>query len=78
METRCAIAEILPDGTIEITTSSQAPFMVKKLIAAYFGEDVGKIVVHTPLVGGAYGGKAAVQLEVLAYLASKAVGGKSC
>lgn len=77
METRCVIAEILPDGIIEITTSSQAPFMVKKLLASYFDEDVGKIVVRTPLVGGAYGGKAAVQLEVLAYLASKAVGGKA-
>ncbi|MCM2533111.1 xanthine dehydrogenase family protein molybdopterin-binding subunit [Neobacillus pocheonensis] len=75
METRCSIAEILPDGTIKITTSSQAPFMVKKLIADYFNEDVGKIIVETPLVGGAYGGKAAVQLEILAYLGSKAVGG---
>ncbi|WP_342042345.1 xanthine dehydrogenase family protein molybdopterin-binding subunit [Bacillus sp. OTU2372] len=76
METRCATAEIKPDGTIMIMTSSQAPFMVKQLIANYFKEDIGKIVVQTPLVGGAYGGKAAVQLEVLAYLASKAVGGK--
>ncbi|PFN97791.1 aldehyde oxidase [Bacillus sp. AFS076308] len=76
IETRCATAEIKPDGTIMIMTSSQAPFMVKELIAQYFKEDIGKIVVHTPLVGGAYGGKAAVQLEVLAYLASKAVGGK--
>jgi CO/xanthine dehydrogenase Mo-binding subunit len=76
METRCSIAEIRPDGNINITTSSQAPFMVKKLIADYFDEDIGKIIVHTPLVGGAYGGKAPVQLEVLAYLASKAVGGK--
>ena len=33
-------------------------------------------IVKTPLVGGAYGGKAAVQLEVIAYLASKAVGGR--
>jgi CO/xanthine dehydrogenase Mo-binding subunit len=76
METRCATAEILPDGNIHITTSSQAPFMVKQLIASYFKEDIGKIVVDTPLVGGAYGGKASVQLEILAYLASKAVGGK--
>lgn len=76
METRCATAEIMPDGNIMIMTSSQAPFMVKRLIADYFGEDMGKITVTTPLVGGAYGGKAAVQLEVLAYLASKAVGGK--
>jgi CO/xanthine dehydrogenase Mo-binding subunit len=76
METRCATAEIRPDGTILIMTSSQAPFMVKQLIAQYFNEEMGKVIVHTPLVGGAYGGKAAVQLEVLAYLGSKAVGGK--
>lgn len=76
IETRCAFAEIFPDGTIHITTSSQAPFMVKRLIADYFGEDMGKIIVHTPLVGGAYGGKASVQLELLAYLATKAVQGK--
>ncbi|HEY2422242.1 MAG TPA: xanthine dehydrogenase family protein molybdopterin-binding subunit [Neobacillus sp.] len=75
IETRCSIAEIRPDGQITITTSSQAPFMVKRLLADYFGEEMGKIVVHTPLVGGAYGGKAPVQLELLAYLASKAVGG---
>lgn len=75
METRCSIAEILPDGTIKIMTSSQAPFMVKQLIAGYFNEDIGKIIVETPLVGGAFGGKASVQLEILAYLGSKAVGG---
>ncbi|MGJ7909758.1 xanthine dehydrogenase family protein molybdopterin-binding subunit [Neobacillus sp. LXY-1] len=75
METRCATAEISPDGNIIIMTSSQAPFMVKQLISEYFGEDMGKVIVHTPLVGGAYGGKASVQLEVLAYLASKEVGG---
>ncbi|MBI0577037.1 xanthine dehydrogenase family protein molybdopterin-binding subunit [Neobacillus cucumis] len=76
IETRCSICEILPDGIINITTSSQAPFMVKRLISDYFGEDMGKIVVYTPFVGGAYGGKAPVQLEVFAYLASKAVGGR--
>ncbi|MDN3015240.1 xanthine dehydrogenase family protein molybdopterin-binding subunit [Paenibacillus sp. BSR1-1] len=76
METRCATAEIMPDGNIIIMTSSQAPFMVKRLISDYFGEDLGKIIVHTPFVGGAYGGKAPVQLEILAYLASKEVGGK--
>ena len=42
--------------------------MVKRLIARYFKEDLGKIVVETPLVGGAYEGKASVQLEILAYL----------
>ncbi|WP_134703153.1 xanthine dehydrogenase family protein molybdopterin-binding subunit [Ammoniphilus sp. YIM 78166] len=76
METRCSFAEIQSDGKIIITTSSQAPFMVKKLISAYFGVEVGNIIVHTPLVGGAYGGKASVQYEILTYMASKAVGGR--
>lgn len=75
IETRCATAEIFPDGNILIMTSSQAPFMVKRLIASYFNEDIGKIIVETPFVGGAYGGKAPVQLEILAYLGSKSVGG---
>ncbi|MED1201596.1 xanthine dehydrogenase family protein molybdopterin-binding subunit [Heyndrickxia acidicola] len=76
METRCAIAEIRPNGEIVIITSSQAPYMVKNLINEYFGEPLGNIIVETPLVGGGYGGKASVQQEILAYLASKAVGGK--
>ncbi|SDM93694.1 CO or xanthine dehydrogenase, Mo-binding subunit [Fictibacillus solisalsi] len=76
METRCSTAEIHPDGNVYIMTSSQAPFMVKRLIHEYFGVDIGKIIVETPLVGGAYGGKASIQLELLAFIASMAVGGR--
>lgn len=76
METRSAIAEIRPDGYIHIESSTQAPFAVKKFMGLYFGFDPGWIVVKTPLVGGAYGGKAAIQLELVAYLASRAVGGR--
>ena len=76
METRSAIAEIRPDGRVLIETSSQNPFTVKKYLARYFGIEPGFIVVRTPLVGGAYGGKTAIQLEPLVYLASRAVGGR--
>lgn len=76
METRCATAEIRPDGHILITSSSQAPYMIKKLMSEYFKLDAGKIIVTTPLVGGGYGGKVPTQLEIIAYLASKAVGGR--
>ncbi|MFS1511432.1 xanthine dehydrogenase family protein molybdopterin-binding subunit [Chengkuizengella sp. SCS-71B] len=76
METRCAIAEIREDETIVIHSSSQSPFMIKKLMHNYFDIDVGKVIVNTPLVGGGYGGKASVQLELIAYLASKAVNGR--
>lgn len=76
MEPRCSLAEIKDDGKIMITSSSQGPFMIKRLISQYFGIEMGNVIVNTPFVGGAYGGKAAVQLELLAYIASKAVGGR--
>lgn len=76
LEVRNVRVGIRPDGRVIIHTSSQAPFIVRKLISRYFGVDEGKIIVITPYVGGAFGGKAAVQLEFIAYLASKAVGGK--
>lgn len=76
METRSARAEILPDGQIIIHTASQGPFPVRKIISEHFGVEMGKVVVHVPLVGGGYGGKAAVDLEFLAVMASQAVGGQ--
>lgn len=76
METRSARAEILLDGQIVIYTSSQSPFGVRKMISQHFGVDLGQVVVHVPLVGGGYGGKAPVQLEFLAVMASQAVGGQ--
>ncbi|MBM6649360.1 xanthine dehydrogenase family protein molybdopterin-binding subunit [Bacillus sp. RIT 809] len=76
METRCTKVEIKPDGEVIVHSTSQAPFEIKRLLSKAFQIDEGKIIVHVPLVGGAYGGKTAVQLEYLAYLASKAVGGR--
>lgn len=71
---RCTI---LPDGKVIIKSPSQAPFEIKELISEYFGIENGKVTVNVPLVGGAFGGKAAIQLEVLAVIASMAVEGRS-
>lgn len=76
MEPRNVWAEILPDGIVNIHSSTQAPFSIRELISKYFGVNEGNIIVHTPLVGGGFGGKAAVQLELIAYLASLSVGGR--
>ena len=76
METRSARAQIMPDGRVIIYTSSQGPYSVKKLISKYYNIPEGNIVVKVPFVGGGFGGKAAMQLELIAYLASKAVNGK--
>lgn len=76
METRNAKCHISPDGTINIYTSTQAPFGVKEEISTAFNISEGKVIVHTPLVGGGFGGKASASIEFLAYLASLAAGGK--
>lgn len=76
METRSAMAHILADGKIIIRTSSQGPFPVRKMISEQFGRDLGNVVVQVPLVGGGFGGKASVELEYLAVMASKSVGGR--
>lgn len=76
METRSARVAIRNDGTVIIHSTTQSPYVIRKKLSRHFGIDAGKIIVHTPAVGGAFGGKAAVQLEMIAYLASKAVGGR--
>jgi CO/xanthine dehydrogenase Mo-binding subunit len=76
METRAAQARITADGTVYIRTSTQSPFEVKKTLSKLFALDEGKVIVEAPLVGGAFGGKAGTELEILAYMASRAVGGR--
>ncbi|SNS96830.1 CO or xanthine dehydrogenase, Mo-binding subunit [Anaerovirgula multivorans] len=76
METRNARTQILSDGQVMMASATQAPFEVKELIGNDFNVEEGMIDVKTPLVGGAFGGKAAVHLETLAYIASKAVDGR--
>lgn len=76
METHCAEAEIKADGRVEITASTQSPYTVKELVSSFFDFEEGKVRVHAPLLGGGFGGKSNVQLEILAVLASQAVGGK--
>lgn len=76
MEPRMAIAEIKKTGEVIITSSTQAPFVVKSLMSVFFNLEPGKVVVKTPMVGGGFGGKAGIQLEGLAYLLSSRVGGR--
>jgi len=76
MEVRCAEAAITADGTVLITTSSQSPYSVRQQLSDVFNIPAGKIRVSVPFVGGGFGGKSSVMLEILAYIASKMVGGK--
>src|SRR5699024_9981480 len=72
LEPRVARAEIHANGQINIYSSTQGPFYIRKLLGQFLNIDPGKISVKAPMVGGAFGGKGTVQLEFLAYLASRA------
>lgn len=76
IEPRAAIAQIRPDGTVIIRSSTQAPFVVRALMSVFFRIPPGKIVIEAPPIGGGFGGKAGIQLEGLAYLLSRAVDGR--
>lgn len=76
LETRSTRVEINPRGKVIVHSCSQSPFTIKKVLNQFFNIEVGNVLVHIPMIGGAFGGKGTVQLEPLAYLASKAVGGK--
>ena len=76
METRTAQCSISPDYEINITHASQSPFAAQEMVAKYFSLPTGQVRAHVPFVGGSYGGKAAVMLEHLAFMASKAAGGR--
>lgn len=76
MEPRIAVAEIRPDGQVIIRTSTQSPYNARIILSRCFGIPVGKITIISPAVGGGFGGKAGIQLEPLAYLLSKGVGGR--
>jgi len=76
LETRCVRVEINPAGKVIVHSTTQSPYTIKKVLNQFFNIEVGNIIVHAPMLGGAFGGKGTVQLEPIAYLASKAVGGK--
>lgn len=76
METRSVRCKVMPDETVLIKASSQAPYGIKELISKYFSIPEGQVIVTVPFVGGGFGGKATVQLEVLAVIAAMVTKGK--
>lgn len=77
MEPRAVEAEIRADGRYLVRSSTQSPFGVRTLLAKALEVPEGMIEVLAPPVGGGFGGKAGIQLEPLACLLSKALGGRA-
>jgi carbon-monoxide dehydrogenase large subunit len=74
LETQNVVAQAFRDGTYEIWTSAQSPFVVRQIVSEALKVPYNKITIRVPFVGGGFGGKAGLQWEALIAMASKAVG----
>lgn len=74
IEPRATLAEPGPDGGIVVTTTSQAPFVVRAGLAALLGLPMSKVVVRVPALGGGFGGKLHLGLAPLAAVLCQATG----
>jgi CO/xanthine dehydrogenase Mo-binding subunit len=74
IEPRATLAEPGPDGGIIVTTTSQAPFVVRAGLASLLDLPMSKVVVKVPVLGGGFGGKLHLGLAPLAAVLCRATG----
>lgn len=74
IEPRACLAAVAPDGSYEVTTSTQNPFGVRATLAKVLGVPESRVRVAASTVGGGFGGKLDVTLEHFAALLARASG----
>jgi CO/xanthine dehydrogenase Mo-binding subunit len=74
MEPHTATAAWLPDGSLEVWTGTQSPYMVRQRLATIFRLPPERVRVRGDALGGGFGGKLDMKLEGLVALAARAVG----
>jgi putative selenate reductase molybdopterin-binding subunit len=70
LETHAAIGWVGDDGTLNLRSSTQVPFLTRKELAHVFGLDAGKVRVFCERVGGGFGGKQEMLVEDVVALAA--------
>ncbi len=75
IEPHVAVALWEPSGQVTLWTCSQSPFAQRDLISQSLGIPHGNLRVVSPYVGGGFGGKAGVSMEVNAVVMAGAVKG---
>ncbi|NUT71664.1 molybdopterin-dependent oxidoreductase [Pseudarthrobacter sp. C4D7] len=70
LETHAAIASVDDEGRLQVRTSSQVPFLVRRTLCRVFGLPEDKVHVVAGRVGGGFGGKQEVLTEDLVALAA--------
>jgi isoquinoline 1-oxidoreductase beta subunit len=75
MEPWNATAWLKADGTLEVWCGNQAPVMTRDACAAALGIGADRVVLHTPPMGGGFGGRTDPVPAVLAAKVAQAVAG---
>lgn len=70
LETQGGFAQMLPDGVLDMTVSTQAPFRDRFEIGHALGLDPLAIRVRAPYLGGGFGGKDGATVQCLLGLAA--------
>jgi xanthine dehydrogenase molybdenum-binding subunit len=76
IESLSATAQVDSHGRIVITSSTQIPFVVKRVVALALGLPWGRVQVHKPFVGGGFGNKQDAVIEPLVAAMTLAVHGR--
>jgi CO/xanthine dehydrogenase Mo-binding subunit len=74
MEPHSATAAWLPDGSLEVWTGTQSPYVVRSRLASIFRLDPSRVRVRGDALGGGFGGKLDLKLEGLVAVAARAAG----
>jgi putative selenate reductase molybdopterin-binding subunit len=70
LETHASIASVDSDGRLQVRTSSQVPFLVRRTLCRVFGLPEEQVHVVAGRVGGGFGGKQEVLTEDIVALAA--------
>ncbi|MBT4690220.1 MAG: xanthine dehydrogenase family protein molybdopterin-binding subunit [Rhodospirillaceae bacterium] len=74
IEPHAVVADMNPDGKVDVFCSSQGHFMVRAFCSQLLHIEMSKIKVTAAEIGGGFGGKTTVYLEPLAIMLSRKSG----
>lgn len=76
METHTTVAQWTPEDKLKVWTGAQSPFVVRENLSHIFDIPINDVDVHSPYLGGGFGGKAGINWEPLPTVLSREAGGR--
>jgi xanthine dehydrogenase molybdenum-binding subunit len=74
MEPECSVAQLTPEGRMEVYVGSQIPYADRDMVARALGWPVERVHIIGQLMGGGFGGKEDITGQIHAALLAQATG----